>query len=663
MNFSKYKLITPINALAILAILLSATIRELTGQQYVHAAPEGAYVILGTTFAKDFTYQVSKRSTGESDFQILASVKAPTSETEFKTKLNENSNYFTYLHPVSDEAADTYWDYFPDHSESDSLFNLDPALTYLAFGIAFLDTTVQLNQTYEYQVERVRNGSSVQTDIYPPFQYSPPSPVSSLTLHTSSYDGYTNLMKWILNEKLGLQTYIAFRRDNLEGEYTRLPIQVKYTNRNDTTFALLQDTLIEEHQVYEYVLAPVDLFGNLGQGSEVVNLTTFSDYDFPYLQQFDAVSTDNREVVVTWKFEQKPFIRSIKLMRSMVFDSGFVQIAELPPTDTTYIDHLAVAMENYYYRLILNGPLNVSKMTVATRGRYLETSTPEPPVNVIGTGLDNGVSIEWDDLQSITLGFYVYRQNIATGEMEQISDIILIDTSRHYRYIDTTAFLRGDLFYRYAVQTVNDGYQKSDLSDTISVRPLIPTEIDMPTGFRLRKDKNSCYLFWDDISKSEINLDHYNLYRKRTDENEFSVLAEIPASRNNYLDTSIVMGYGYEYWIAAVDIFGSVSQSSPIKSEQWYLLAPPPPTRPRISKDGDNIVVRWNEVRQDGIQSYNIYKYAAGQEPELISNIPNGTFKYVDSNVGDGTLYFYYLTTVNDEDIESSPGKTSSVRN
>jgi hypothetical protein len=300
---------------------------------------------------------------------------------------------------------------------------------------------------------------------------------------------------------------------------------------------------------------------------------------------------------------------------------------------------------------------------VATSGRYLELEHPEPPVSIKAKGIKNGVQIEWDDQNSTTYGFFVYRQNDQTHSMEQISDLINLDTSRHYQFLDTVAGLRGSEIYYYTVKTINDGYQESAFSDSVYARPQIATSIAMPSNFRLRKDGLSCYLFWADQSITEEDLKGYTIYRKRSDQDSFTIYIPLISRQSNHFhDTLISEGYGYEYQLMAVDFFGAESEMTSPISVSFPALLPAPPSMPQASVTEGGIALRWIEMRQSGLKSYTLYLYRPGTEPLKITSLNPDQSLFIDKAVREKELYFYYLTSKNEQGMESKPGKAVSVR-
>jgi fibronectin type 3 domain-containing protein len=292
---------------------------------------------------------------------------------------------------------------------------------------------------------------------------------------------------------------------------------------------------------------------------------------------------------------------------------------------------------------------------------YQETEAPKPPTSISTEPTETGVNLRWEDLQNNVYGFYVYRMNGFSEALEQISPLILPDTSRQYVYADTSDLLKGNQYYSYAVKTVNDSYLLSGFSDTLSVRPAIPTTIDTPLGLRTRKDGKTVYLFWNDMQTTHPDLQGYKVYRQRSDEAKYQEITEVLAA-NHYQDTTIEEGYAYTYAVQALDYYGAVSELSYPAQVAFYLRLPVPPSGIKVLPAAEGITVSWGEVRQPALSQYHLYRYEPGKEVVRVAEISKDQFQHTDRAVEKGKLYFYYLTSVNDSRMEGDKGKAVSIR-
>jgi len=83
----------------------------------------------------------------------------------------------------------------------------------------------------------------------------------------------------------------------------------------------------------------LDAYGNPGPASDVIAAGLMTDAALNVPRYLRAKGSEkNHQVNVSWKFDNGKYLRGIELYRSSNFDSGYVKIAQLPPTDTSYVD-------------------------------------------------------------------------------------------------------------------------------------------------------------------------------------------------------------------------------------------------------------------------------------------------------------------------------------
>jgi fibronectin type 3 domain-containing protein len=75
----------------------------------------------------------------------------------------------------------------------------------------------------------------------------------------------------------------------------------------------------------------------------------------------------------------------------------------------------------------------------------------------------------------------------------------------------------------------------------------------------------------------------------------------------------------------------------------------------------DAVSVVWEAPEQQDIVSFRLYRYERGKTPVIIATVPQGTTLFTDTTAQRGKLYFYYLTSVHSNGIESSTGKEEGI--
>jgi hypothetical protein len=164
-------------------------------------------------------------------------------------------------------------------------------------------------------------------------------------------------------------------------------------------------------------------------------------------------------------------------------------------------------------------------------------------------------------------GFYVYRGQGFGSELGQLSPL-LPATGAESVYDDTSPGLSGYYQYAYAVRAESRSHVQGPLSETVYVRPGIPTKPAAPLGLSAEPQDRCVQLYWENMQTSVVGLNGYRALRREVlgqgSPGEFVRLNDslVPAEQNSYADTTAEKGKWYEYAVQAVDAFGGVSAPS-----------------------------------------------------------------------------------------------------
>ena len=624
----------------------------------------GYFILLGEEVPYDFAYRISRKE-GDEDFEIVDEIRIPNSRAAYEQKLKESHALFPLLPMPIELQINRVWEIANNPQNDELLHVVHPVIENLALGRAVSDTAVQVGRVYQYKIDKVVAGEVISSRLTDKKTYFQPRevilPKATYLKHTLF--GNDIISQWLLIGNVGLAGFEVFRRDNLRGDFRKISISTKFRQNMDSTFVHVKDTTANQFEVYEYKLLPFDHYGNPGTFTSIAKIGNFTKHDFPVLEKFKAIALDNRQVKIQWQMEYKPFIRSIKILRSMSFDTDFVEIAEVSPSDSSFVDVLPISMENYYYRLRINGPDEVDVTSSSIFILYESDLVPEPPTRVGARANEGGVDLIWEDRKRNIFGYYVYRRYGNDG-FAQISDPVLRDSTGIYHFTDSAQNLRGDRFYDYAIKSISDSYVLSPFSDTVTTRPGIAVSIASPRNLRGRKADSKVHLFWDDLSAVDGNLMGYKVYRKKSFEEDFQVLNDslLNARTNHFTDSLIEQGYSYDYAVRAYNYFGGQSAFSDSIKFDFYLPMPSPPAGVKAQKTSEGIRIVWGKTLVGELNGYNLYKYTPDQEPQLLTQLSSDQDHFLDDKVTRGQLYFYYVTSKNDQQIEGRPSKVVSLR-
>jgi fibronectin type 3 domain-containing protein len=465
-------------------------------------------------------------------------------------------------------------------------------------------------------------------------------------------------------------TFHVFRREQLKGNFNWIRPLRLIASRRDSTYFLVQDTLVQPMQFYQYYLVPMDMYGNAGVPSDTALIASFDFRSVPLPEGIRTESLDSLGGIrLTWRLREPGTVKSLKIYRSETWDSGFVQIAEVSPRDTAYVDQMTEPMKMYFYYLVMTGPLGeVSPPSARVFGTFQSALPPLPPWISRSEGVKNGVHLEIVSTDRYIAGYRIYRGR-GYGEPLQLISGLIPRRDSVTVFEDTSEALSGKVHYAYAVRAENTSHLISGFSDTVYVRPLIPTQPPTPLNLTASVEGRTVQLYWEDMQPFDDALDGYVVYRreftrKEKKQPEFKKLTDslLSATHNRYTDTTLQVGKVYEYAVQAMDIFGGISGLSAAVRVETTSPEPIPPAGLRAMRTADGVIISWDPTVQPDLVSYRVYRYQRGQKAVLLETVKEEVPEYTDRSAKKGQLYFYIVSSVLKSGAESRPSDEVSIR-
>jgi fibronectin type 3 domain-containing protein len=271
---------------------------------------------------------------------------------------------------------------------------------------------------------------------------------------------------------------------------------------------------------------------------------------------------------------------------------------------------------------------------------------PAAPTNVVATGGDNSVILNWDDNSESDFDSYsVYRSTTSGSYGAALTNGLTAST-----YIDNSA-VNGTTYY-YVINARDIVGNVSSNSTEVSATPAPDlTPPAAPTGLAATAGEATVSLDWND--NSEPDLGSYRVYRSTTSGSGYSEIAN-SLSSSDYVDNTAVNGTTYYYVVTAVDISGNKSADSNEDSATPVDAAPAAPTG-LAANAGDNVVsLDWNDNGESDLASYSVYRSTTSGSygAALASNVSSSA--YVDNTAVNGTTYYYVVTAVDNGSNESA---------
>lgn len=248
---------------------------------------------------------------------------------------------------------------------------------------------------------------------------------------------------------------------------------------------------------------------------------------------------------------------------------------------------------------------------------------------------------------------------------------------RIYTTVDTTKYrittLMHDPQYRQSVCWQNNSYNQPPHTSFYlgfdMIDPLLPDSLKPsypPANLAAVGKNGEVNLTWDEVLDDDH--DGYNVYRADyTEDGTFVLLnTEALVAENAYADADVLTDSSYYYYVTAVDIEGNESSASNIEFIR-------PSFRPSYPEDiftrssaTENLVV-WEAVtvEEDEVElsGYNVYRssnISTGYAKLNASVITKTT--YTDETPSDGVMYYYYVKSVNTDELESFSSEIDSAQ-
>ena len=490
----------------------------------------------------------------------------------------------------------------------------------------------------------------------------------------SSESGYISgkiFLKWRTSSENNIYSFQLFREDNLNGEFNKIADSAGVNSVEDSTYLIVIDSLIVPQSTYRYYAVLNSESENQSSVSDTIMIPAYDLSSVLLPQNVVADGLDSLGAIkLQWKLAQPRDILSLKIFRSEKYDSNYVELAEVPNADSIFIDRTAEPMKKYFYYLVMTDPFgNYSSRGARVFGSYKSSAEPLSPYDLTAIGTKDGTKLQWTKPDDFILSYHIYRND---GEGTSLSLIASIkEDAPEIIFYDTSKTLKGDMTYAYAIQSENTSGRLSLLTDTIYVRPDIEVSLRSPLEMKGYDRDSVVQLYWENLYETTPTLDGYLVYRREsgvteTNEEELTSLTDslLSPKQNNFIDTLILHGKSYEYFVQAVDIYGNKSPLDNYVLVNTKKVVVLPPAGIKAQKSDEGILISWNEPVQQNIKEYKIYRYQRGEKEKLISSVPvEEKPEYLDKDVSVENLYFYYLKSVNNENLESSPSKEIGIRN
>jgi len=278
----------------------------------------------------------------------------------------------------------------------------------------------------------------------------------------------------------------------------------------------------------------------------------------------------------------------------------------------------------------VNAPYGYQINEFYVYGSYNPSNTPPPnppaaPVVNQPTAISGQVSLNWSASSGAT-SYSVFRGTSAGGE-----STTAIATTSTTSYVDS-AVVNGTKYYYYVKATGTGG--ASGPSNEVNATPPVAAQsapvVNPPTA-----TSGQVSLSWSASSGATS----YSVFRGTTAGGESTTAIATPTT-TSYVDTAVVNGTKYYYYVKAMGTGGTsapsneVNATPPVTAQSAPVVSTPTATSGQVS-------LSWSA--SSGATSYSVFRgTSAGGESTTAIAAPTTT-SYVDTAVVNGTTYYYYV--------------------
>lgn len=622
----------------------------------------------------------------------LGKLKPISSEKELK-KVFPNFTKKSMTEELGIKDSIDLWEYL-GAGESIDYYGLPYILTefQMALGHVFLDENIKAGETYLYLVSRVeKNGnkhnwgraivqsglgnywinslkpkvsSNFSTDsvIMATWKLPIPSDVYSsvkLPKNSSSFPELNEYFHRMPFEASNVMGIVTTRIEGSQKKVTQSVMPSLNETEDTLTFSVVQDMLPEQGLIAYLTLE--DPVHNTGINSDTFYQIAVSHNNLPILTSLRSqVITDGLRI--SWdEVSQKSYVMGIEIKRRDSVGSK-ERVIILSPNDTSYTDYqvLPGITYEYYAKTVFFPSVNkiqqVPATTVLTPTKF---SRPIAPYNLVASPVGDYIKIEWEYIDNNSIfGFNIYRSDYK-GEMEYIKGPVDGNS-----YIDSAKTLNGKSKYYYSVVAVSLTQDKSHPSDTVSSIPTKQIETNPPGTMNFYLTNRTLSIRWQDTREINNAIRGFILERRTSKSDSFMPVQSLTIPKASYIDTAFKSGVKYEFRVANVDYKGDKSEFSDVftytykdvKSVGIISIF-------YVVNTTKGIEIRLPEVEYGGRKSIVIHRRLAKDETfEEIGSIPNGTTKFLDSNVKVDERYVYALQIVSTDDVKGAIGSSKSIK-
>ena len=633
----------------------------------VIAVENGIFVYGGGILPKNGYYLYERKSQDDSQYKEIAKTSLPQSEVEVEKKAAENATFFKRLQFLNKRDVKRVYEYTKANKTDDSIYRAEHTpIIALTIGTAFLDTNVETNKTYQYRVTLISEGEEIYKKELKRITNTIKTNLPKPKIHSADIVNDAVFLEWVVDHQEGLTFFNVYRAYFGTLDFKKITVKKGYSNDTDGLHLIAIDQTTEKSSLYKYYIEPVDLYGNAGDVSDIVSTGKLQAENMTPISSLHAEELEDYKVKITWQLNKSAIASNIHVFRSHRYDDGYVEVMNLPPNTSEFIDHLPEASENYYYYLVINGGTG-QEFKSAKISAMVKTNSEElvGPEDLSWKSIQDGVELSWTYSEPYARGFYVFRSTSETKAFKQISNIIPVNGKDDYTFSDLDKNLKAGEMYRYVVRAENDAYTLGKFSDTIHAFAGKKPKIASPQKLKAVWRDSLVELVWSDMTEISEHVLGYKVYKSHGKNSPLQIMSNdsLNTNKNFYFDADVTAGDTYTYHVTSLDFFGqesalSLPSSITISKASENLFAP---DKPIVYKSSKGTTISWHQIASDEISKVKIYRSEGNKNAKAITTLTIDNDSFLDDSVKKGALYYYKISFIMKSGKESPTSSEVSL--
>lgn len=283
----------------------------------------------------------------------------------------------------------------------------------------------------------------------------------------------------------------------------------------------------------------------------------------------------------------------------------------------------------------------------------VDSTLPVPSMNGYIADITSA-AFEWKPVEDPRVaGFYIYRNTPGSSD-EKLQRIATVDSRYATHFVDSDLSPNTHYQYRFAAFTKEGSESVGSETMLVATQPMIaPVSFFQSVGNMPRSAK----LLWRPHPNAKIS--GYAIERQNANDQKWSEIATVNGRLiPEYIDRDLKDGQVYHYRIKALTYDKLSTEPSEIAK---VITKPLPPQIKNVTATTDLprlVALSWEASPLSDLAHYNIYRSESSKGP-FAYHVKLAATSFKDAISEDGKSYFYKITAVDKDGLESSLDSTA----